>query len=54
MNQQQTVILTTTKRKAKQNHMHSLWDVLRLLKWLHKVTTIFITELEAVWCQSYH
>ena len=26
--------------------MHILWDVLRLLKWLHKVTTIFITDLE--------
>ena len=27
--------------------MHILWDVLHLLKWLHKFTTIFITDLDA-------
>ena len=32
--------------------MHILWDVLRLLKWLHKISTIFITDLEPVWRQS--
>ena len=39
-----TVILTATN-KAKQNHVHTLWDILRLLKWLHMDTTIFITDL---------
>ena len=34
--------------------MHILWDVLRLLKWLHKVSAIFITHMESVWCQSFH
>ena len=28
--------------------MHILWDVLRLLKWPHKVTTILVTNLEPV------
>ena len=40
------------QNKAKQNRMHILWDVLRLLKWLHRVTMIFITDSEPVWCQS--
>ena len=49
-----TLTTTLQQNKAKQNHMHILWDVLRLLKWLHKVTTILITDLEPVLCQSYH
>ena len=33
------------KTKINKNNVHILWDVLRLLKWLHVVTAIFITDL---------
>ena len=34
--------------------MDILWNVLRLLKRIHKVSTIFIIDLVHVLCQSSH